>query len=81
MNNRSLLGILEVRLAEGSQDELPIYRTALAVGRSQGNDIILDDPTVSSQHAQVSLGHAGWLVSDINSSNGTFLDGQRLTPG
>ena len=80
MSDRSVLGILQVQVAVGGQDELPIYQPSLKLGRSQGNDVVLGDPKVSSRHAQLNLGREGWLVEDLNSSNGTFLNGRRLPP-
>jgi len=80
MSTQSLLGILQVQFAEGGQDELPLYQSTIGLGRGKDNDIILDDPRVSSNHAQFSLGRDGWLVGDLNSSNGTLLNGQKLMP-
>jgi ABC-type multidrug transport system ATPase subunit/predicted component of type VI protein secretion system len=80
MSEHTILGILQIRIAAGGQDELPLFRPNVQLGRSQGNDIVLADPKVSGQHAQLSLGRDGWMVGDLNSSNGTFLDGQRLQP-
>ncbi|MGD8793742.1 MAG: FHA domain-containing protein, partial [Anaerolineae bacterium] len=79
MSDHNILGILQVRTA-GGQDELPLYSPTVQLGRSQGNDVVLADPKVSGQHAQLNLGRDGWMVGDLNSSNGTFLDGQQLAP-
>ena len=80
MSNQSLLGILQVQVAGGGVDELPLYQSTIRVGRGKGNDIILDDRRVSGEHAQFSLGRDGWMVSDLDSSNKTFLNGQPLPP-
>ena len=84
MSNQSLLGILQIRITTGGSapggDELPLYRQTVTLGRSQDNDVILEDRKVSSQHAQLSLGRDGWMIGDMNSSNGTYVDGQRLAP-
>jgi ABC-type multidrug transport system ATPase subunit len=80
MSAQTLLGILQVQTAGGGQDELPIYRSTLRLGRGKDNDVILEDLKVSSHHAQFSLGRDGWLVGDLNSKNGTFLNEQQLMP-
>lgn len=80
MREQPLLGIFRVEIAGGLYDELPVYQPTVRLGRSQTNDLILNDPQVSGKHAQLSLSREGWLVADLNSSNGTFLDGQALAP-
>lgn len=41
-----------------------------------GNDLVLDDPRVSSQHARFEWNGSGWSLSDLGSKNGTFIAGQ-----
>jgi serine phosphatase RsbU (regulator of sigma subunit) len=50
----------------------------LTVGRDQARDIVLADEKVSRLHLQVALVGGEVIVQDLGSSNGTFLDGQRL---
>jgi len=45
------------------------------VGRSQENDIVINDPNVSRRHARISRADNGFLVEDLGSTNGTLLDG------
>jgi len=79
-SDRGLLGILQIQTPTGGQDLLPLYRPAITLGRSQNNDVILEDARVSGQHAQLNLGREGWMIGDLDSSNGTTVDGQRLAP-
>src|SRR5512140_1420874 len=51
----------------------------LVVGRAVSSDVPIYDPTISRQHAQVSMQNGGVLVKDLGSSNGTFLNGSRIT--
>lgn len=52
------------------------------VGRSRGNAIVIDDATVSSFHAAVSVAANGTLaLSDLGSSNGTFVNGVPVGAG
>src|SRR5881398_2055433 len=51
-----------------------------------GNDLSLDDKKVSRLHCEISLTDKGWLLTDLDSTNGTWLDGKRverayLSPG
>jgi DNA-binding NtrC family response regulator len=59
----------QVRLEEG----------ACLVGSGSSCDLVLDDATVSRSHAELSLVPEGVRVRDLNSRNGTFYLGQRLT--
>jgi ABC-type multidrug transport system ATPase subunit len=80
MSDRSPLGILRVHIAAGGQDEVPVYQPVLRLGRGKGNDVVLEDQNVSGEHAQFVWGREGWLVEDLDSRNGTYLNGQRLPP-
>jgi pSer/pThr/pTyr-binding forkhead associated (FHA) protein len=46
------------------------------VGRAQDNQVVLDDPTVSRHHAWIKSEGEDFLVFDIGSANGTFVNGQ-----
>ncbi|HSG14770.1 MAG TPA: FHA domain-containing protein [Anaerolineae bacterium] len=50
----------------------------LMMGRDPLSDIILDDPEVSRHHAKLMLQAEGYELQDLGSTNGTFVDGQRL---
>ena len=53
-----------------------------SVGRSGGNDLMLDDASVSKMHAALSVTEDGSLVvADTGSTNGTFINGQRIAYG
>ena len=50
----------------------------LVVGRALNSDIPVFDPTISRRHAEVALDENGVHVTDLGSSNGTFLNGARI---
>ncbi len=52
----------------------------VCIGRSQDNDIVLDYPPISSHHLQIDISPTGVLVTDLNSKNGTQINGQRIPP-
>jgi len=56
-----------------------IARPTTTLGRSNACEIILSDPLVSRQHCQVLLGMGGVSLRDLGSTNGTFLNGARVT--
>lgn len=50
----------------------------VSVGRVPDNDIQLDDVTVSRQHAMLVRQGSAWLVRDLGSLNGTYVNNQRV---
>ena len=50
------------------------------VGRAADNEIAIDNQRVSRYHAQLRWVESSWLVYDLDSTNGTFVDGERVSP-
>jgi len=50
----------------------------VSVGRSTSNDIAINDSEVSRNHARIYLQSGGYVIEDLNSTNGTYINGQRL---
>ena len=44
----------------------------------QGNSLVLDDENVSRNHAVIRPALGGWLIADLNSTNGTSVNGERI---
>lgn len=55
--------------------------TLLRAGRLGSLEIVLDDSSVSRRHAEVRHGEEGWYVRDLESTNGTYVNGVRIGPG
>ncbi|MBI4500707.1 MAG: FHA domain-containing protein [Gemmatimonadetes bacterium] len=51
----------------------------IVVGRAATSDVPIYDPTISRRHAEVALANGGVQVKDLGSSNGTFVNGARVT--
>ena len=70
----------------GGGDPIPLLKPMLVVGRRESSDIVLRFPNVSGSHCELSLVDGYWFVKDLGSSNGTKVNGsrvseQRLDPG
>ena len=53
----------------------------LSIGRDQGGDVVVNSPVVSSRHALIVFdeeGGRGWLLRDLDSKNGTYLNGKKV---
>lgn len=48
------------------------------VGRAADNDLVIDDPSVSEYHAEVSFDNAQWWIKDLDSTNGTIIGGHPI---
>jgi pilus assembly protein CpaF len=54
-------------------------RTELSVGRVQGNDLMLQKGNVSKRHARLLYRDARFIVTDLNSTNGTYVNRRRIS--
>src|SRR5262249_10505970 len=50
----------------------------ITLGRSRNNNIVLRDEHASRQHAQVRWEKDNWLIQDLGTLNGTYLNGERI---
>jgi ABC-type multidrug transport system ATPase subunit/pSer/pThr/pTyr-binding forkhead associated (FHA) protein len=75
-------------VSAGGDDEggiaasLTLYGKEMAtIGRASENDLVLDHPQVSRRHAQVRWNGAQYVISDLNSTNGIYVNGERMREG
>jgi hypothetical protein len=58
--------------------ELRVGEQPLKLGRARDNDFVIRDVRVSRYHAVIEPASNGWVVRDLESTNGTFVDGKRI---
>jgi putative peptide zinc metalloprotease protein len=68
----------ELRRAGGPAPGLPLTRPVTTIGRGAGNDLVLDDPSVSRRHARIVRRRNGFVVEDLDSFNGTTVGGRTI---
>jgi hypothetical protein len=59
--------------------EIPLGNEPLTIGRSSESDLVIRDDYTSTHHARLMLWKNEWAIQDLDSTNGTFLDGRRVT--
>lgn len=71
--------VLLIRTGGGREGEVVGLDTdVVTIGRSPHSDLFLDDVTVSRHHARVLRDEVGYLVEDLNSLNGTYVNRKRI---
>ncbi len=63
----------------GGGDPIPLLKKDLMVGRRESCDVVLRFSNVSSQHCKLECHGGYWYVRDLNSKNGTQVNGSRIT--
>jgi len=59
--------------------ELPLSADSLTIGRSSESALVIRDDYTSSHHARLMLRGDSWAIQDLDSTNGTFVAGQRVS--
>lgn len=57
----------------------PLEATEIIIGRDASNVIAINDAEVSRKHAKLSLQNSAYVIQDLGSTNGTFINGQRIS--
>lgn len=61
-------------------ERLAIRLPVVSIGRGTQNEIVLSDDSVSAVHARLEYSAGSWQLTDLNSTNGTYVEGVRLAP-
>lgn len=70
---------LVVHIPDGRPRVLALGADAITFGRADASTVALPDPYVSDHHAHVYRDGGAWLVADLGSTNGTFLNQVKVT--
>ena len=57
----------------------PLAKAVIQIGRRLENDLVIDDPRVSRNHAQLQAIEGHYVLFDLSSTGGTFVNGNRIT--
>jgi len=67
-----------VRSGALTGQRLAVRAPVVNVGRADYNDVVVPDPSVSTSHAKLQRREGVWVLVDLDSTNGTFVDGERV---
>ncbi len=70
---------LVVRRGPQPNQTYELNKDIVALGRDITNDIVINDPEVSRHHCRLTRTPSGYTYEDLGSTNGSFVNGQRLT--
>lgn len=73
------LASILVRSGAKKGQRIPIRVPVVNIGRAEYNDIVLAEESVSTQHAKLQRREGVWILVDLGSTNGTFVDGEKLS--
>lgn len=74
------LAAFGVQAGPQTGEEIPIQQPVLRIGRSAQSDLVLPDDSVSTAHARLDYENGAWRLTDLGSTNGTYVESVRLAP-
>lgn len=69
---------IQFTTTDGTTGDIELTQERVRIGRSDDNDIVVPDGSVSSHHAEASFDGASWILTDTGSTNGTKVGGARV---
>jgi len=72
------LATVLVRSGSLRGQRLPIRTPVVNIGRAEYNDLVLGEESVSASHAKLQRRDETWFLADLDSTNGTFVDGDQV---
>ena len=74
------MSIIIMKYGDEVVDKYPLTEgQTLTIGRKESNDIVVEALIVSGSHAKIDFMDEGFLVTDLRSKNGTYVNGERVT--
>ncbi len=71
--------MLRIYRDESQFEEYPLGKELMTLGRLPGNDIVIQDKAISGHHAKIISVHGSCIIEDLDSTNGTYVNSERIT--
>jgi len=70
---------LSIKPDQGSESKRQFSQPEILIGRDTKCDVSITDEALSAHHARLTYHHGQWWLEDLDSTNGTFLNREKLT--
>jgi adenylate cyclase len=70
---------LQIHYVDLGVPRITDLKSELSIGRTEGNDLVLNHPSVSRKHARIEVRNNGWWIIDLKSTNGVKVNGNLIT--
>jgi len=79
LEGRNLQYFIEIIEGPDIGEKFSLKKGEIFIGRHGQCELVLHDPEVSRRHLKIASGEVGWWLDDLGSTNGSFVNGQRIT--
>lgn len=73
------MAFLKIVSGTRAGEQIFLDQPVLRIGRRDGNDLIISDPSVSGSHCEIEKSESGFVLRDLGSTNGTRVNGETVT--
>lgn len=73
------MAFLKIVSGTRAGEQIFLDQPVLRIGRREGNDLIISDPSVSGAHCEIEKNESGFVLRDLGSTNGTRVNGESVT--
>ena len=72
------MAFLKIVSGTRAGEQIPLNQPVLRIGRREGNDLIISDPSISGSHCEIEKNASGYTLRDLGSTNGTRVNGETV---
>jgi pSer/pThr/pTyr-binding forkhead associated (FHA) protein len=72
------MAFLKIVSGTRAGEQISLNQPVLRIGRREGNDLIISDPSISGSHCEIEKNASGYTLRDLGSTNGTRVNGETV---